>query len=340
MKYKMAITSLALMGFGNVLWAADPEHTGMADFQIAGDRPLDGYVWYPTAQADGAVGAHGNQVWQDLSVIKDAPIVAGPHPLVVFSHGMFGNANNQAWLAQALVAKGYVVAAVNHPGTSSFNKDPDQRRMLWERPKDISRVIDFVLGGAGIGAAVEPEHIFMAGHSLGGFTAMELAGARFDSATFDAFCTGHVDELVCGIFDGWDVAKTPDDRAQMQADLSDPRIAGFAVFDLGGTQSFSAASLAAIARPLLVIGAPDNIHGLDLDVESRALVAKLPKGTPYLEPASLAHFDFLGLCTAQGLELLKEEEPDDAFVCEKGLEERAADHALVADAVDAFFAGL
>jgi predicted dienelactone hydrolase len=266
MKDKIAITSLALIGLGTALWAADPVHTGMVEFQIAGNRPLDGYAWYPTAQAEGAVGTHGNKVWQDLPVIEAAPIVAGPHPLVVLSHGMFGNARNQAWLAQALVAKDYVVAAVNHPGRSSFNKDPDQRRMLWERPKDISRVINYVIGGAGIGAAIEPAYIFMAGHSLGGFTAMELAGARFSSATFDAFCAGHVDELVCGIFNGWDVAKTPADQAQMQADLSDPRIAGFAVLDLGGTQGFSPASLAAITRPLLVIGAPDNIHGLDLDV--------------------------------------------------------------------------
>lgn len=339
MKDKIAIAGMALMGFGSALWAGEPVQTGMVEFSVAGDRPLDGYVWYPTTQVNGATAAHGNKVWQDLPVMKDAPIVAGPHPLVVLSHGMFGNANNQAWLAQALVAKGYIVAAVNHPGTSSFNKDPDQRRMLWERPKDISRMIDYVLGGAGIGAAVEPGRIFMAGHSLGGFTAMELAGARYDTATFKAFCAGHKDELVCGIFDGWDVAKTPDDRAQMESDLSDPRIAGFALFDLGGTQTFAPNSLAAITRPLLVIGAPDNIHGLDLDVESRALVAMLPKGTAYMEPPSLAHFDFLGVCTAQGLALLQEEEPDDAFVCEKGVGERVADHALIADAVVAFFAG-
>jgi hypothetical protein len=69
-------------------------------------------------------------------------------------------------------------------------------------------------------------------------------------------------------------------------------------------------------------------------------VAQLPKGTSYLEPASLAHFDFLGLCTAQGLALLKEEEPDDAFVCDKGVDERAKDHVLIADAIEAFFVGL
>ena len=343
MKHKIATTAFVLMTSTSALWA-ETYHTGLVEFKIedaAGARPLDGYVWYPTLDKGAEVPAHGNKVWDNVMVARGAGLVAGPHPLVVLSHGMFGNASNQAWLAQALVDQGYIVAAVNHPGTTTFDKDPDQRRMLWERPHDISRVIDYVMGGAEIGAVVAPGRIFMAGHSLGGFTAVALAGGRYDGDQFDGFCVTHPGELVCGIFDGWGVAKSPSDRAAMQGDLADARIAGFAVFDLGGTQSFSTASLGDVSRPMLVIGAPDNIHGLDLDIESRALVAALPKvTTTYLEPPTLAHFDFLGVCTEAGLEILKEEEPEDAFVCEKGRDERMHDHAAIADAVKAFFGGL
>jgi predicted dienelactone hydrolase len=342
MKHQIATTAFAILASTTAVWADAGYHTGMVAFEIAdAARGLDGFVWYPTAQVEGGEVANGNKVWQGIEVMRDAPLVAGVHPLVVLSHGMFGNANNQAWLAQALVARGYIVAAVNHPGTSSFNKDPDQRRMLWERPRDISRVIDYVLGGAGIGAAVEPDRIFMAGHSLGGFTAVALAGGRFSGAAYDASCAAAPDDLACGIFQGWQIAKTPEDLAAMEADVADPRIAGFAVFDLGGAPFFSAESLAGVARPMLVVGAPDDVHRMDLGRESRGLKARLPKGAvTYLEPEGLAHFDFLGECTEIGLEILKEEEPDDAFVCEKGRDERVRDHAAIVAAVTAFFDGI
>ena len=317
---------------------ADPI-TGMQLLNIADEtRPLMGAVWYPTDEDADTVGAHGNAVWQPIQVAPDAAPQDGAHPLVVLSHGMFGNHRNQAWLAQGLVAQGYIVVAIDHPGTSTFLRDDDDKRMLWERPRDISRVIDHLTADPQFADLVDADHIFMAGHSLGGFTALELAGARFDAAKWDAFCDATPDELVCGIFDQWSVAKTPEDRFAMAQDLSDPRIKAFAVFDLGGTQTFNIDSLGAVDTPMIVYGAPDAIHDISLDTESRALIAALPSDTvTYFEPAGLAHMDFLGLCTDQGHTYLLEEEPEDAFVCENGTSERKAEHDLIIQQVSAFF---
>ena len=97
--------------------------------------------------------------------------------------------------------------------------------------------------------------------------------------------------------------------------------------------------LAAITAPMLVIGAPLDIQGLNLDVESRALVAALPAATTtYLEPDSLSHFDFLGECTPNGCAILAEEEPEDEFICIDGTALRRAKHEMVIEAVAAFFA--
>jgi predicted dienelactone hydrolase len=345
MTLKTSVCALFALLLATATATADPYRTGLIDLEITqsdgGTRNTQGFLWYPTDQTTGAVPAHGNTVWETIDVIPKAPAAPGQHPLVLMSHGLFGNARNQAWLAQALTAQGYMVAAIDHPGTSSFMRDPDHRRSLWERPRDISRTLDQILELEGFGAAVDQERIFMAGHSLGGFTAVALAGGRFDPAKIDGFCASHPDELVCGLLTRWGIAKTAADREMMSADLSDARFAGFAVFDLGLTQSFSTASLAAIERPMLVIGAPFDLQGLDLDIESRALVAALPQEhLHYLEPATLSHFDFLGVCTDRGLEFLTESEPEDAFVCQNGITERQKDHELIVNSVLDFFADL
>lgn len=335
---KMTTLSLSLMATPLL---ADGPQTGLSELTISDartDRPLSGYLWYPTQETAGLRQHHANPVWQGIEAIADATPAPGSYPLVVLSHGMYGNAMNQSWLADALVSEGYVVAAVHHPGTSTWMRDPDHARQMWDRPGDISRVIDHALSDPELSALVDPERIYMAGHSLGGYTAVALAGGRYDAPKIDRFCAANPDELVCGIFGNWNVAKTPEDVVSMQADLSDNRIKAFAVFDLGGTQMFSISSLAQVETPMLVMGAPKDISGLDLDIESRALKAALPEATVrYMEPESLSHFDFLGLCTPAGFAILAEEEPGDEIICFGGVQERRGDHAMIVDAVLATF---
>jgi len=341
MTHNTHIAALITAMLASTSLSAKPYATGMTPFEVrdtAGTRHLDGFVWYPTGADAATERAHGNAVWEAIRVAPYADPVAGIYPLVVMSHGMFGNARNQAWLAEELVAKGFIVAAIDHPGTSTFQRDPDHRRELWDRPRDISRAIDHLTQSSDLAGLIDDSRIYMAGHSLGGFTAVALAGGRFDADRFDAFCAGAPDDLACRILDEWDVAKSPEDRVTIAQDLSDDRIKAVAVFDLGGAQTFSTSSLGAVVAPMLVYGAPITSSGLDLDVESRALVAALPEDrTTYHEPAGLAHFDFLGTCTEQGLAILKEEEPDDAFDCEGGRDTRRDKHDRIAQEVSAFF---
>lgn len=333
----IAAAALAAIAFSSAAHGTEAYRTGLVELNIAhSGRPLEGFLWYPTEAEDGLVRAHGNAVWEAIRVIPHAAPASGLRPLVVLSHGMYGNARNQAWLAAELTEAGYLVAAIDHPGTSTFLRNPDDAREMWERPHDITRTIDYLLAEDVLGTQVDPEQIYMAGHSLGGLTAVMLAGARYDPEQIDAFCADDLDDLVCGILAMWDVAQSEADRVTIARDWSDPRLAGIAVFDLGGTQAFTPESFAAIQTPMLVIGAPIANSGLNLDLESRALVEALPEGTAYWEPAGLAHFDFLGVCTPQAMEILREEEPDDAFVCEDGTEERRAEHAMIAERVIGF----
>ncbi len=320
---------------------AQPYQPGMANLDIpdaVSGRDLSGFVWYPTDATAPLSYDFESEVWVGTQVVMEAEPASGQFPLVVLSHGMFGNSYNQAWFASALAERGYVVAAINHPGTSTWSRDPDLTRQLWERPKDVSRVIDHATTSPDLARLVDSDRVFMAGHSLGGFAAIALAGARYDAASLQRFCDETPGELACGILAGWQIAQTPEDRAQMEADLSDPRIKAFAVFDLGGTQSFSDTSLRQIDRPMLVFGAPIMSSGLTLDIESRALVAALPAGVArYIEPETLSHFDFLGLCKPGGFEILAKEEPGDEIICADGGAPRAAKHEMIIEVVAEFF---
>jgi len=270
---KITATYAALIALAATGVEAQSYQTGLTDLVVAADssRPLEGFVWYPTTAAEGPEEYHGNPVWTGITAAKDADLADGSFPLIVLSHGMYGNAMNQSWLASALAEQGYIVAAISHPGTSTWMRDPDHAREMWERPKDVSRVIDFLTDAPAFAAQVDADRIYMGGHSLGGFTAGLLAGARFDATQLDDICATAPNDLICGIFRGWNIAETPQDVAMMEADLSDPRISKIALFDLGGTQTFTAESLAAIEPNLLVIGAPSGVHDINLDLESRAL---------------------------------------------------------------------
>ncbi|NVK14346.1 MAG: alpha/beta fold hydrolase [Rhodobacteraceae bacterium] len=316
---------------------------GLQDLKIPateGHRPLEGLLWYPATGEAPMTPLYDSKVWEAPPAARGAAPATGPFPLVVLSHGMYGNALNQAWLAAALARQGFAVAAINHPGTSTWSREPDLSRQLWERPRDISRVIDHLLAAPELAALADPDRIYIAGHSLGGFTAALLAGARYDAERFARICSQLPDELVCGVLKGWKIAETPEDRTRMEADLSDPRIKAFALFDLGGTQSFTQDSLARITRPMLVYGAPVMNSGLTLDIESRALVNALPAASVrYIEPQTLSHFDFLGVCTPAGEAILAAEEPGDEIICRGGGAERAAKHQQIITEVAAFFRG-
>lgn len=334
----LALGTALLMG-ASLKAEPAPYAPGLDSIKISdSERPAKGVVWYPAAKGSKTKRVQSNGVWNGEEAATGAVPADGRFPLVMLSHGMYGNHRNQNWLASDLAEQGFIVVAIDHPGTSTFARDPDQARALWERPKDISRAITHMLERSEFAAQIDPERIYMAGHSLGGWTAVMLAGGRFDPARFDAHCEGGARNVACGVLEGWQVAKSEEDRLIIAQDYSDDRIKAFALLDLGGTQTFSEDSLGRISAPMLIIGAPLAGTSIELDVESRALAAALTGADPrYIEPAGFTHFDFMGVCTEKGLAILKEEEPDDAIVCMNGTEARRAKHAMVVQEVRAFF---
>ncbi|TYC66813.1 alpha/beta fold hydrolase [Stappia sp. BW2] len=293
------------------------------------DRPLEGDLWYPTATPDILPRADTSKVWQMALADPDGKAAEDVFPLVVVSHGMYGNTLNQAWLGSELARRGYFVAMVNHPGTSSFLRDPDQARKLWDRPVDLSRLISFLIEDSPYKDSIDPERIYAAGHSLGGFTVLLLAGAEFEPERYERVCSGEALPTACQVLTDWSVAKTEADRSEMAKSRKDPRLTKVISLDLGGTPVLSRDSLSAINIPVLVLGS-QRADMLKQEVESRALAAALPADkVRHVEMADAGHFDFMGVCKPEGFAILEEYEPGDEIVCIKGSKEREEQHQRI-----------
>lgn len=152
-------------------------------------------IWYPVARAAQAVphdiGPPGHPLFRGHPAIDNAPVAVTQtaYPLLVFSHGTGGSADELDWLASALAAHGYIVAGVNHPGNNTLAPLTREGFVLWwERATDLSEVIDAMLADQTFGPHIDPQRIGAAGFSLGGYTVLELAGARTDLQAFEAYC--------------------------------------------------------------------------------------------------------------------------------------------------------
>jgi predicted dienelactone hydrolase len=113
--------------------------------------PLKGAVWYPCAKPPVEMKI-GRYV---LAVTEDCPMAGGKLPLVVISHGRGGDFLGHHDTAEALADAGFVAIAINHPGDTARDMSrTDDPSTFVERPTDIKRTLDFMLG-----ARIDPSRI-------------------------------------------------------------------------------------------------------------------------------------------------------------------------------------
>jgi predicted dienelactone hydrolase len=148
---------------------------GMIEVPADADDPaITGAIWYPCSEPTGAVELDG----QTIAGTKDCPIEGEHLPLVVISHGSLGAYFDHHDTAAALADAGFVVAAISHRGDNipTFNDAADPS-VMFERPRAIMRLIDFMLSGSPAAARIDRERIGFFGFSAGAATGLELAGA-------------------------------------------------------------------------------------------------------------------------------------------------------------------
>ena len=166
---------------------------GSYNWRGAATRALITTVWYPAAamtnSAPQVIGPPNAPLFTLGEWAPDAAPASGRFPLIVLSHGTGGSAQIMGWLASGLASRGYIVAAVNHPGNNAMEAYTAEGFLVWwERARDLSTAIDFVLRDRTLNGIVDRGRIGAIGFSLGGYTMFEIAGARTDPALFQKYC--------------------------------------------------------------------------------------------------------------------------------------------------------
>jgi predicted dienelactone hydrolase len=113
-----------------------------------------------------------------IRACPDGKIANGKFPLVVISHGGGGYHLLYRVVAQHLAQNGYVVAMPEHYGNNRNNNSLEgQKNNLTLRTRHIRLVIDTLLCDPELMEYIDSRQIFMIGHSMGGCTALAIAGA-------------------------------------------------------------------------------------------------------------------------------------------------------------------
>nr|WP_294948230.1 hypothetical protein [uncultured Mucilaginibacter sp.] len=304
----------------------------------ARQRPLVTEVWYPTEDTrQPFVIPHYPFV--HISTIRDAKLPEDKHPLIMISHGTGGGRITMEWLADALVQKGFVVAAVDHWGNTYDNKIAINFVTPWQRPQDISFVLTGLLADKDLSKMIDANRIGAAGFSIGGYTVIALAGGKLDLNALNKFIETPegVKEITLPEFPN--LTSQIDEKAVEQSfrnspDLQDKRIkAFFAMCPAVGQGFVNKAQLARVTAPIYIVGSQsDSIT----PVKTNAMVYHrlIPKSKLLLIPGKTGHYVFLN-------EASDEMKPtggvyfnDDATV------DRKAIHNQVGDLAVKFFSGV
>ncbi|HEX4021470.1 MAG TPA: alpha/beta fold hydrolase [Acidobacteriaceae bacterium] len=341
--YTVGMTTRAFVGGARRNW------------QDTGPRPLNTVIWYP-AVSGAPLGSlpedpkfFGNpafgKFFVQIPVAFNAPLLIGTQkrPLILLSHGSSGIGLEFLWLGTYLASHGYIVAAVNHHGnTAAEGQLLAQGFLEWERPEDLTAVLNKLLADPVFGRQIDPNRIGAAGHSAGGATVIQIAGGIYNFDAIRDYCnspqskgdaTCEPRELIRKSVAQLEELRKTDPVVQasfLQQHEShrDPRVkAVFAMAPAIGP-AFTPQALRAIDIPVqIVVGDADDVAPMATNAE---YFAKLIKGARLTVLPHVGHMTFGSECTPLGKEKLDG--------CRDGAGvDRAAIHREVEEQVLAFF---
>jgi predicted dienelactone hydrolase len=274
---------VASMVLGLMLPINAPLAAGIQALKVPADDSLpalSGAVWYPCATAPTAMQLGPFPVF----AAKDCPVAGTNLPLIVISHGRTGSFLGHRDTAQVLADAGFVVAAISHPGDNAQDGSrSDDLSAFVERPADMKRLVDYLLGSWGQATVIDPTRIGLFGFSRGGYTGLVVVGAepRFDVAI--GMCAGQTSTICVEVR-----------RGNVQPLVHDNRIKAAVIVDPLSI-FFTKTSFDGVRVPMQLWRSERGGDGVVPDSVAK-VAEELPTRPDFRTVPNAQHFSFLPRC--------------------------------------------
>ena len=272
-------------------WGLSAQAAGfqLVTIPVDADQPMQLAIWYPS-EAASSVTSMGLGV---QTVATNAAIKGSALPLVIISHGTGGSAFSHFDTAITLANAGFIVAAVTHPGDNYADKS--RSVLVLERPRHVTRAIDYLLADWPGHGQIDAQRIGMFGFSAGGFTTLVSAGGKPDFSMIGPHCATHQGDFACRLLSE---QKGPAPKMAFNAadGLRETRLRAAVVAAPALGFTFGGDGLRDVRIPIQLWRAEDDTL-LPHPWYAEVVRQSLPVAPEYHVVPKAGHFDFLSTCS-------------------------------------------
>lgn len=197
-----------------------------------------------------------------------------PMPLIVISHGLASDRFTFNYLAEHFASQGFPVASITHPGSDSqrfkfflSGTEIDYRIIpgdLVNRPLDIKYFLNTLEKTAAPDWQINIKQVGVFGHSMGGYTALAVAGAGIDRPATQQECNRIREDL-----NSFNISALLQCRilgmTTIPSPLQDERVKAVVAVNPIGSVIFGQAGMAQIKIPTMIIAGSEDIFAPPLE---------------------------------------------------------------------------
>ncbi|MBW4462095.1 MAG: alpha/beta hydrolase [Nodosilinea sp. WJT8-NPBG4] len=184
----------------------------------------------------------------------------GQAPVMVFSHGLTSSPEARHQWASHLASHGIVVVLPQHPGSdrqqvadfqAGLSSDVFEVQEFIDRPLDITFVLNELerLNPTEFGGRLNLDQVGVGGHSLGGYTALAVAGAELNFNHLQEVCDSNFIYLNMSLLLQCQALELPRETYRFR----DPRVNSVLLVNPVNSSVFGPEGLAAVKVPVMVI---------------------------------------------------------------------------------------